>query len=105
MKKITIILAALDVILLGMSIAVFVGEDRTPPVIRMEETEMRYREGMSEEELLSEISASDETDGDVTGSLVIEKISETGNGTVIVTYGARDRENNVAKVSRVLRGE
>ena len=62
-------------------------------------------EGMSEEELLSGISASDETDGDVTGSLVIEKISETGNGTVIVTYGARDRENNVAKVSRVLRGE
>lgn len=105
MKKIMIILAALDVILLGMSIAVFVGEDRTPPVIRMEETEMRYREGMSEEELLSGISASDETDGDVTGSLVIEKISETGNGTVIVTYGARDRENNVAKVSRVLRGE
>ena len=51
MKKITIILAALDVILLGMSIAVFVGEDRTPPVIRMEETEMRYREGMSEEEI------------------------------------------------------
>ena len=103
MKKITAILIALDVILLGVSIAVFVGEDRTPPVIRMEETELEYREGMSDEALLEGVSAMDETDGDVTASLVIEKVSETGTGTVIVTYGARDAANNVAKASRVMR--
>ena len=44
----------------------------------------------------------DERDGDVTDSLLIEKISGTGEGTVIVTYVARDEANNVEKVSRTL---
>ena len=38
----------------------------------------------------------------MTDSLLIEKISGTGEGTVIVTYVARDEANNVEKVSRTL---
>ena len=101
-KKLVVILCALDVILLGLSVFVYVGEDRTPPEIVFGEEAPVYREGMDEEELLAGVTAMDEKDGDVTDSLLIEKISGTGEGTVIVTYVARDEANNVEKVSRTL---
>ena len=102
MRKIVAILCTLDVVLMALSVVLYLDEDRMAPVIYMEEVELEYREGMSDEELLAGVTATDETDGDVTGSLVVEKVSKVGNGTVIVTYGARDAANNVAKASRVL---
>lgn len=102
MRKIVIILCTLDVILMALSVVLYLDEDRTAPVIHMEETQMEYREGMTDEELLAGVTATDETDGDVTGSLVVEKVSEIGDGTVIVTFGARDRSNNVVKMSRII---
>ena len=102
MRKIVIILCMLDVILMALSVVLYLDEDRTAPVIHVEEVEMEYREGMTDEELLAGVTAADETDGDVTGSLVVEKVSEVGNGTVIVTFGAKDKANNVAKASRVM---
>ena len=102
MRKIVIILCTLDVILMAHSVVLYLDEDRTAPVIHMEETQMEYREGMTDEELLAGVTATDETDGDVTGSLVVEKVSEIGDGTVIVTFGARDRSNNVVKMSRII---
>ena len=102
MRKIVVILCTLDVILMALSVVLYLDEDRTAPVIHMEEVELEYRDGMSDEELLEGVTATDETDGDVTGSLVVEKVSEVGNGTVIVTYGVKDASGNVAKTSRVL---
>ena len=102
MRKIVIILCTLDVILMALSVVLYLDEDRTAPVIHMEETQMEYREGMTDEELLAGVTAADETDGDVTGSLVVEKVSEVGNGTVIVTFGAKDASGNVGKASRVM---
>ena len=102
MRKIVVILCTLDVILMALSVVLYLDEDRTAPVIHMEEAELEYRDGMSDEELLEGVTATDETDGDVTGSLVVEKVSEVGNGTVIVSYGAKDAANNVAKASRVM---
>ena len=102
MRKIVAILCTLDVILMALSVVLYLDEDRTAPMIHMEEVQLEYREGMTDEELLAGVTATDETDGDVTGSLVVEKVSEAGNGTVIVTFGARDAANNVAKASRVM---
>ena len=101
-KKIVIILCVLDVILLGFSVFLYAGEDRTPPVIAFSGDAPVYREGMDEEDLLEGVAAMDDRDGDVTDSLLIEKISGTGEGTVIVTYVARDEANNVGKISRTL---
>ena len=103
MRKIVVILCTLDVILMALSVVLYLDEDRTAPVIHMEEAELEYRDGMSDEELLEGVTATDETDGDVSGSLVVEKVSEAGNGIVIVTFGAKDARNNVAKASRVIR--
>ena len=102
MRKIVAILCTLDVILMALSVVLYLDEDRTAPVIYMEDVELEYREGMSDEELLAGVTATDETDGDVTGSLVVEKVSELGNGTVIVTFGAKDASRNVGKASRVI---
>ena len=102
MRKIVIILCTLDVILTALGVVLYLDEDRTAPVIHMEEMEMGYRDGMTDEEMLSGVTATDETDGNVTGSLVVEKVSEVGGGMVIVTFGARDASNNVVKASRVM---
>jgi hypothetical protein len=102
MRKIVVILCTLNVILMALSVVLYLDEDRTAPVIHMEEAELEYRDEMSDEELLEGVTATDETDGDVTGSLVVEKVSEAGNGTVIVTFGAKDKSGNVAKASRVM---
>ena len=102
MRKIVIILCTLDVILMALSVVLYLDEDRTAPVIHMEEMQIEYQDGMTDAELLSGVTATDETDGDVTGSLVVEKVSEIGDGTVIVTFGARDASNNVVKASRVM---
>ena len=104
MRKIVVILCTLDVILMAFSVVLYLDEDRTAPVIHMEEAELEYRDGMSDEELLTGVTATDETDGDVSGSLVVEKVSEAGNGTVIVTFGAKDASGNVGKASRVIEG-
>ena len=101
-KKPVIILCVLDVVLLGLSVFLYVGEDRMAPEIAFGEEAPVYREGMEEEELLAGVTAMDDRDGDVTGSLLVEKVSGTGEGTVIVTYVARDGSNNVGKVSRIL---
>lgn len=105
MRKIVIILCTLDVILMALSVVLYLDEDRAAPVIHVEEMQIEYRDGMTEAELLSGVTATDETGADVTGSLVVEKVSEIGDGTVIVTFGARDRSNNVVKASRVMMKE
>lgn len=56
-------------------------------------------------QLLEGVTAYDSHDGDVTASLLIEKVTETGNGKVIVTYAAVDSSNNVAEQSRILKAE
>ena len=56
-------------------------------------------------QLLEGVTAYDSHDGDVTASLLIEKVTETGNGKVIVTYAAVDSSNNVAEQSRILKVE
>ena len=57
------------------------------------------------QQLLEGVTAYDSHDGDVTASLLIEKVTETGNGKVIVTYAAVDSSNNVAEQSRILKVE
>lgn len=92
-----------DVALIAASVFLYMNLDRTAPVISFDDEDRKlvYSESMSEEELLEGVSAVDDRDGDVTGSVLIEKISETADGNVIVTYAALDSSNNVAKRSRL----
>lgn len=104
-KGIVIGICAVDAVLIGLSIFLYMNLDRAAPVISFPEEVPAYSENMNESLLLAGVSAVDDRDGDVSGSLLIEKIAETSKGDVIVTYAAVDSSNNVAKVSRILPGE
>lgn len=76
--------------------------DRTAPEISFEGT-LKYKDGMTEEELLSDVSAVDAHDGDVSDSLIVESVTvNQAEQTAVVRYAARDSHNNVAKKSRTL---
>ena len=98
-KGITITFYILDVLLIALSVYLFLQVDRSVPVISFSENEIVYKEGMDMEELLEGVTATDPEDGDVTDSLIVEKVSFTAEGKAIVTYAALDESNNVGKAS------
>lgn len=78
--------------------------DVTAPAIAVgtEVLEVSVHDG--KDALLQGVTAADEQDGDVTASLVVEKISEINDAhEVTVTYAAFDRSGNVAKAQRTVR--
>ena len=87
----------------GLRILLLTNANRTAPVITLPDTEQTYTTGTDTDQLLEGVTAYDSHDGDVTASLLIEKVTETGNGEVIVTYAAVDSSNNVAEQSRILK--
>ena len=100
-KKIVAVVGAIDVVLLVVCLVLYLGKDRKGPEIFFdEEKQIEYAEGMEEELLLEGVTAVDEKDGDVSDSLLVEKVAGTNGKEVIVTYVARDGANNVGKASR-----
>ena len=79
--------------------------DRTAPGISLPDTTQTYTIGTDTDQLLEGVTAYDSHDGDVTASLLIEKVTETRNGEGIVTYPAMDSSKNVAELSRILKTE
>ena len=94
-----------DAVLIALCAFFYLQMDRTAPVITLPDTEQTYTTGTNTHQLLEGVTAYDSHDGDVTASLLIEKVTETGNGKVIVTYAAVDSSNNVAEQSRILKVE
>ena len=98
-RKWLILLGIVNVFAMAGIIFWYVSRDNTPPVITREDT-IVYEEGMSDEELLDGAVAVDETDGDVSDTLVVEKVTVNYNtGTAVVTCGAVDDSGNIAKES------
>lgn len=90
------------VILGGLSVYKKLNTDRSAPEIGFAGAGV-YVSGMTEEALLAGVTATDPEEGDVSDSLVVEAVVENPtDNTVIVVYAARDSENNIAKVRRVL---
>ena len=100
-KKIAAVVGAIDVMLLVICLVLYLGKDRKGPEIFFnEENQIVYEDGMEEAQLLKGVTAIDEKDGDVSASLLVEKVAGTNGKEVIVTYVARDSANNVGKASR-----
>lgn len=104
MKKervIGIVFATVNAVLLVVCVILYLGMDRTEPRFEFQAVNMVYREGMDIHELVNGISAYDEEDGDLTDSIVVEKLIENRAGSsVIVFYAVSDKAGNVAKCSR-----
>lgn len=87
------------VILAAVTVLIFVSADRTAPLIFFPNEDTVYTLGEDTDSLLEGVTARDEKDGDVTDSLVIERIHQEGD-KVFVTYVARDKNNNISKAQR-----
>lgn len=100
-KKLAIGIGIVDAVLLVVCLFLYLGKDRTPPVISFGDSMTVYEDGMDESLLLQEVTAMDDRDGDVSNSLMVEKVAGTNGKEVIVTFVALDQSNNVGKASKV----
>ena len=82
--------------------AVVVTDDRKGPGIELPaDGDVTYEEGSDTASLLEGVTATDEKDGDVTDSLMIENIFPNDDHTsASVVYAAKDSHNNVSKATR-----
>lgn len=100
-KKLVVVVGTIDVVMLVICLIIYLGKDRKGPEIFFDEVnQIEYEEGLDENLLLEGVTAVDEKDGDVSDSLLVEKVTGTNGREVIVTYVARDSTNNVGKASR-----
>ena len=83
-------------------------QDKTAPVITIEDKdkEITYRDGDDYEELLSDVTARDNRDGDVTDQIFIDSIKVASDGNrAIVQYAVIDKSNNVGTATRIINYE
>lgn len=95
------ILALTVLTFLGYRAVMSAVRDSQAPEISVPEGILEIVVGAQETELLQGVTAADKRDGDVTASLIVEKIGNIGaDCTATVTYAAFDAAGNVAKASR-----
>lgn len=103
-KLVSILLLACSIIISGIYyMNKKLNTDTVAPVFSCESNSITLSVHATEEELLQGITAKDDKSGDVTDSIVIEKISgfvEEGNR--VLTYAAIDASGNVARMERML---
>lgn len=89
-------------ILLAITIMLSVGVDNDAPEISFA-GEISYDDKQPIVALLEGVTATDNRDGDVTSSIMVESLIVLDNGVEAkVTYTAKDNNNNIAKASRVV---
>lgn len=97
------------VLLIALCLVVFavyrivdrIGADTEAPKISVDTQQLEVSVQDDKSALLQGVTASDNRDGDVTASLLVENIQLLGtDGTITVTYAAFDRAGNVAKAQR-----
>ncbi len=102
-KTLGIILGVLNLILIVVCAVFFLEKDKTAPVLTIEPVAYVYEEDLPESILYQGVSAYDEEDGDVTKTIVIEKVvTDRTQGKATITYGACDTSGNVGKATRTL---
>ena len=102
-KTLGIILGVLNLILIVVCVTFFLGKDKTAPVLTIEPVAYVYEEDLPESILYQGVSAYDGEDGDVTETIVIEKVvTDRTQGKATITYGACDTSGNVGKATRTL---
>ena len=78
--------------------------DNEPPVFHVADQVLEISVSDDTKTMLQGITASDNRDGDVTASILIEKIGKINdNHEITVTYAAFDKAGNVAKHGRTVR--
>ncbi|WOO38840.1 DUF5011 domain-containing protein [Anaerocolumna sp. AGMB13020] len=99
MKKFIILSGIITSLLFAMLIYIVVKEDKTAPVIHINNESLVYREGEDTTYLLQGITAEDDIDGDVTATVMVGDLITMPDGTAAkITYLAKDSSNNVGQL-------
>lgn len=102
-KKLIVCMSLLCIILAAVIVYIRLQTDREGPEIFVEDSDISvYTQDTTENELLKGVSAVDETDGDVSDTLTVESVYSVNDSTVVVSYAAKDHENNITKLKREL---
>lgn len=105
MKKhfnLTILLALLCMVLVGVNAYIYIERDKKAPVISFPEEQLVYTEDTKASELLEGVTAADDKDGDVTDSLRVYNVMIMEDGeTAAIIYYAKDSSNNIASATRI----
>ncbi len=103
-RKVWILLLGLICIVGGaLSVYFYKNADRRGPEIQFTGSNITYHEGDDPSGLLEGVTAMDDVDGDVSGSLSVEAIYPSAdNKKVKVVYAAMDSSYNVTKKQRIL---
>ena len=104
-RLLTLCLIAGCAVLVAGAAVITASQDKTAPVITIEdkEKEITYKDGDNYEELLADVTAEDNRDGDVTDQIFIDKITVVSDGTrAIVQYAVIDESNNVGTETRMV---
>ena len=102
MKKVLLPISLIIVIFLGIFAGwLLMAKDREGPVIEVDmPSAQTWHSDMDRNELLEHVRATDERDGDVTDSLIVESVkSSDTEDSVTITVVAMDRSHNVTKSS------
>lgn len=103
-KLLTLLLVVCLGVLVGYRILADLRTDSKAPRIAISDNGIPEISVYETDALLAGVTATDDRDGDVTDSIVVEKIGGiTDDGTVTVTYAAFDASGNVAKIHRTVR--
>ncbi len=103
MKKFIILAGIVTAMLFCALIYIVVGEDKTAPVIMQDNKNLVYKDGEDDNSLLNGIRAEDDTDGDVTSTIIIgDIVTMPDKEAAKITYLAKDNSNNVGELEVVV---
>lgn len=72
------------------------------PEIVLPDSDMVLTNSTTDAQLFEGLTASDETDGDVSDTLRLESVTKVSDNLVLLVYAAKDKSNNVSTVTRAL---
>ena len=99
-RSLGIILGILNIVLFMVCGFFFLGKDKNAPEILLPKASIVYAEEAGTDSLFEGVTAFDEEDGELTDSVVIEKIvTNEAKETATITYGVADSSGNVGKVT------
>ncbi len=101
-KKLTFFLILVCIGLAAIVVKFKIQADKQGPEITFHNTDLVYNQTTTKEELLADVTAMDEEEGDVSSLLLVENIYEISDEQVVVVYVARDSKNNITKLKRTL---
>ena len=102
-RHLTVILQlVLTVILVGAVVFRIFSGDRMGPEIVLPDSDMVLTNSTTDAQLFEGLTASDETDGDVSDTLRLESVTKVSDNLVLLVYAAKDKSNNVSTVTRAL---